>query len=205
MVSTWDQWEKSSGMITIIRLDCSQSMHCVLSCRAIALLLPATLILPLSPLIQRCRLGRSQTKKCASQVSDCIHTFVPCSRLVSLIKSELNLFNCSIALFYYPKQELNTVIISNWIAYHMGFLFLTLSSVSLLFSQFTYYPVEWIHESYLTGLESCSSASLDGKFGSLCAEKLFTDIPGYYKPVFDGFGYSGPSFGYVSLLFKFDR
>ena len=82
-------------------------------------------------------------------------------------------------------------------------LFLTLSSVSLLFSQFIYYPVEVMADSYLANLESCSAGSLDEKFGSLCAEKLFTDIPGYYKPVFDG--YDGPSFGYVSLMFKFDR
>jgi len=87
----------------------------------------------------------------------------------------------------------------------MVFLFLALSSVSLLFSQFIYFPAEWIYDWYITDLEYCSSGLLDKQFGNLCAEKLFTDIPGYYKPVFDGFGYSGPSFGYVSLLFKFDR
>ena len=47
----------------------------------------------------------------------------------------------------------------------------------------------------------CSTPPLEemGSFGSRCAEKLYADVPAFYKQTFDAYGYDGPSFTFSDM------
>lgn len=86
------------------------------------------------------------------------------------IGEESNKEMCFPTLLYYPKQEMST---------------------------FAYVPLAY-SKLYVNDMEWCSQPSLDEDFESKCAEKLYTDVPGFSQ-YFDRIGYEGPSFDYPTL------
>ncbi|KAL7544137.1 hypothetical protein ACHAWF_007524 [Thalassiosira exigua] len=75
---------------------------------------------------------------------------------------------CLPTLLYYPKQKMGA---------------------------FAYFQPSAAAKRYIDDYAWCSSAPTDGAFGSLCVEKLYTDVPAFFKQSFAAAGYNGPSLG----------
>ncbi|KAL7544418.1 hypothetical protein ACHAWF_007803 [Thalassiosira exigua] len=72
---------------------------------------------------------------------------------------------CFPFLSYYPRQK------------HDGFTYVTPSTAAnYVFGDYTW----------------CSSPPMEGSFGSLCAEMLYKNVPGFFKQIFVAVGYDGP-------------
>ncbi|KAL7535490.1 hypothetical protein ACHAXR_006524 [Thalassiosira sp. AJA248-18] len=81
---------------------------------------------------------------------------------------------CFQAVFYYPKQQAAT-----------GFTYGDAQGYS-----------PWVMSDY----NWCSMPPTEEVYGSLCAEKFFQDIPGFYQTFFtNALGYDGPSFDFTTM------
>jgi len=118
------------------------------------------------------------------------------------IGEESNREMCVPFVYYYPKQEAG--------AFHSYYppegeqQPLELSSfqpLSVLFTnKFSVLSTDY-SKIIMSDYTWCSAPPLEemGSFGSRCAEKLYADVPAFYKQAFEAFGYDGPSFTFPDM------
>jgi len=91
------------------------------------------------------------------------------------IGEESNREMCVPFFYYYPKQEAGAFQ--------------------------SYYPPEAYSKIVISDYTWCSTPPLEemGSFGSRCAEKLYADVPAFFKQTFEAYGYDGPSFTFSEM------